>query len=50
MIMRNRPHLDHAQVKLDHTHTQLIWSSENTMSSLHSSGSSSEMKYYLDTL
>ena len=46
MIMCNRPHPDHAQLA---THTQLIWSSKNTMSLLHSSGSSSEMKYYLDT-
>ena len=50
MIMCNRPHPDHAQAKKSATHTQLIWSSENTMSLLHSSGSSSEMKYYLDTL
>ena len=48
MIMCDRPHPDHAQVKVA-THRQLIWSSENTMSMLHSSGSSSEMKYVLDT-
>ena len=50
MFMRNCPHPDHAQVKVGHTHTQLIWSSENMISLLHSSQSSSEMKYYLDTL
>ena len=45
MIMCNRPHPDHAQVNVGHTHA-----TENTMSSLHSSVFSSEMKYYLDTL
>ena len=48
MIMCNRPHPDHAQENVGHTHATDI--SENTMSSLHCSVSSSEIKYYLDTL
>ena len=51
MIMCNRPHPSHAQVNVGHTHTtDMVNLSENTMSSVHSSVSSSEIKYYLDTL
>ena len=49
MIICDCPHPVHAQVNVGHTHaTDML--SENTMSSLRSSGSSSKMKYYLDTL
>ena len=49
MIMCNGPHPDHAQVKVGHTQATDMVTGEKTMFSLHSSGSSSEMKYYLDT-